>query len=239
METDILVISPCSGSKRYDAVIEAEEIDASPQEELVREYPDPVTAAEDMYTGREHQLIQSAARELEQIAEVDWQIISAGFDVLSRDTPIPPYDCSFSEIDEVRARAQRMGLDVDSMTNDELIEAVGRKKGVHRDLQQALGEGYDLVFVAMGAKYLLSAREALTSIPNETTSFAFASKGSRELVGDCNWIPATEAERSHFGTTWLELRGMELLTLAENVDEEALVRIQEDPDLASELSTTP
>jgi len=132
-----------------------------------------------------------------------------------------------------------MGLDVDSLTNDELIEAVGREKGIPRDLQHALGEGYGLVFVALGAKYLLSVREALTSIPNETTSFAFASKGSRELIGDCHWVPATETERSHFGTTWLELRGKELLTLSENVDEEALDRIQEDPDVASELSTAP
>ena len=54
-----------------------------------------------MYTGREHQLIQSAVQELEQIAEVDWQIISAGFGVLSRDSPIPSYDCTFSEIEEV------------------------------------------------------------------------------------------------------------------------------------------
>jgi hypothetical protein len=89
----------------------------------------------------------------------------------------------------------------------------------------------------LGRKYLLSAREALASIPDETTSFAYASKGSRELVGDCHWIPATETERSHFGTTWLELRGKELLTLAENADEEGLDQIQDDPEVASELST--
>jgi len=239
MVTDILVISPCSGSKRRDPVVEVKEIDTRPREELLREHPDAVAVAEEMYTGREHQLIQSAVGELEQIAEVDWQIISAGFGVLSQDTRIPSYDCTFSEVEEVRTRARRMGLDVDSMTNDELAEAVGREKRIPQDLRETLDERYDLVFVALGTKYLLTAQEALTSIPNETTSFAFASKGSRELVGDCHWIPATETERSRFGTTWLELRGMELLTLAENTDEEALVRIQEDPDVASELSTAP
>jgi hypothetical protein len=237
METDILVISPCSGSKRYDAVVETEEIDTRPREELVREYPDAVTSAEEMYNGREHQLIQSAVQDLQHIATVDWQIISAGFGVLSRDTRVPSYDCTFSEIEESRTRARRMGLDVDSMTNDELVEAVGREKGIPHSLRDTLGDGHDLAFVALGTKYLLSAREALTSIPNETTSFAFASKGSRELVGDCHWVPATETERSHFGTTWLELRGKELLTLAENADEDELKRIQQDPDRTRELST--
>jgi Zn finger protein HypA/HybF involved in hydrogenase expression len=126
METDILVISPCSGSKRYDAVVDTEAIDARPREELVREHPDAVTTAEAMYTGREHQLIRSVVQELGQIATVDWQIISAGFGVLTRDTQIPSYDCTFREIEEVRTRAQRMGLDVESLTNDELVQAVGR-----------------------------------------------------------------------------------------------------------------
>lgn len=140
METGILVISPCSGSKRYDAVVETEEIDTRSREELVREHPDAVTVAEEMYTGREHQLIQSAVREFESIATVDWKIVSAGFGVLSRDTRIPSYDCTFSEIEEVRTRARRMGLDVDSMTNDELVEAVGREKGIPQSLRETLGE---------------------------------------------------------------------------------------------------
>jgi|AntDeeMinimDraft_4_1070355.scaffolds.fasta_scaffold06112_2 hypothetical protein len=118
-----------------------------------------------------------------------------------------------------------MGLDVDSVTNDELVEAVGREKGIPQGLRGSLGEGYDLALVALGTKYLLSGREALTSIPNETTSFAYASKGSRELVGDRHWIPAIEAERSQFGTTWLKLRGREFRALAKNANGDELERM--------------
>jgi len=176
-----------------------------------------------------HRLIQSAVHELDQIATADWQIISPGLGVLSHETRMPSYDCTFSEIEQVRTRAQRMGLDVDAMYNDELVEAVGREKGIPQSLRQTLGESYDLAFVALGNKYLLSAREALTSIPNETTPFAFESKGGRELVGDCHWIPATEDERSQFGIRGLELRGQELRSLVENADEDTLKQYRKNP----------
>lgn len=237
MGTNILVVSPCSGSKRYDAVVEPAEVDTQSRVELVDEYPDAVTTAADMYTGREHELIQSAVQKLESVATVDWRIVSAGFGVLGPETRIPSYDCTFSESKAVRERADRMGLDVDSMTNDESVQAVGREKAIPQDLRDVFGRKYDVALVALGTQYLLSAQEALASIPEETTPYAFASKGSKDLTGDCVWIPATEAERSHFGTTWLELRGRELLTLAENVDEDLLKEIQEHPHKARELST--
>ncbi|SEG66628.1 hypothetical protein SAMN04488133_3116 [Halobellus limi] len=130
-----------------------------------------------------------------------------------------------------------MNLDVDAMTNNELVAAVGREKNIPQDLRQILAKGYHLVFVVLGSKYLIAAQDALTSIPKETTAFAFASKGSKEFIGDCYWIPATEAERSNFGTTWLELRGRELLTLTKNLESaERIKRIKTNPEEARELS---
>jgi len=214
MEMDVLVISPCSGTKRFDAVISHEEIDSRERTELLREYPDSVASAAEIYTGREHGHIQSAVDRLSEVANVDWRIISAGFGVLSSSTEIPSYECTFNEIEQVRERAERFGLDVEEMTNNELVAAVSREKNIPQDLRQIFAEGYDLVFIALGTKYLIAVQEALTSLPEETAGFAFASKGSKEFIGDCYWIPATETERSHLDTTWLELRGKELLTLA-------------------------
>jgi len=191
-----------------------------------------------MYTGREHGHVQSAVERLSEVANVDWRIISAGFGVLSSSTEIPSYECTFNEIEQVRERAERFGLDVEEMTNNELIAAVSREKNIPQDLRQIFAEDYELVFVALGTKYLIAAQDALASIPEEMTAFAFASKGSKEFIGDCYWIPATESERSQFGTTWLELRGRELLTLAENIEsQQHLEQIRENPKNARELST--
>jgi len=115
---DVLVISPCSGTKRFDAVISHEEIDSRERTELLREYPDSVASAAEIYTGREHGHIQSAVDRLSEVANVDWRIISAGFGVLSSSTEIPSYECTFNEIEQVRERAERFGLDVEMMTNN-------------------------------------------------------------------------------------------------------------------------
>jgi hypothetical protein len=237
MEPDVLVVSPCSGSKRYDAVADCRRVDEKSREVLNEEFPESVASAAEMYTGREHGHIQSAVERLSEVANVDWRIISAGFGVLSFSTEIPSYECTFNEIEQVRERAERFRLDVEEMTNNELVAAVSWEKNIPQDLRQIFAKGYDLVFVALGSKYLIAAQEALTSLPKETTAFAFASKGSKEFIGGCYWIPATESERSQLGTTWLELRGRELLTLAQGIEnQQHLERVQENPERARERS---
>lgn len=239
MGTDILVISPCSGTKQFDPVVGHEEVDAVPRTELLKKHLNSVASAAEMYVGREHKHIQSAVQRLKQVANVDWYILSAGFGVLSSGTEIPSYECTFNEMEQIRERAERFGLDIEEMTNNELIAAVSREKNIPQDLRKIFAEGYDLVFVALGSKYLIAAQEALTSLPEETAAFAFASKGSREYIGDCYWIPATETERSHLGTTWLELRGRELLMLAQNIeDQQHLKQLQSSRGKARELSTS-
>ncbi|MBV0901418.1 hypothetical protein [Haloarcula salina] len=237
MEPNVLVVSPCSGSKRYDAVADCRRVDENSREALNEEFSESVASAAEMYTGREHGHIQSAIEQLSEVANVDWRIISAGFGVLSSGTEIPSYECTFNEIEQVRERAERFGLDVEKMTNNELIAAVSWEKNIPQELQQIFAEGYDLVFAALGTKYLIAAQEALTSVPEETAGFAFASKGSKEFIGDCYWIPATESERSQLETTWLELRGRELLTLAQSIEnQQHLERVRENPGMARELS---
>jgi len=52
-----------------------------------------------------------------------------------------------------------------------------------------------------------------------------------------DWIPTTEAERSHLGTTWLELRGRELFTLAQNIrNEEHFQQLRDAPEKTKKLS---
>ena len=93
-------------------------------------------------------------------------------------------------------------------------------------------------FVVLGKTYLLTAETALSAIPEPTTAIAFASNETREYIGDCEWLPSTETERERLGTTLMELKGKQLLTLAKNVDgEKQLRRLRNVSDEAQRMST--
>jgi len=228
---------PCSKDKRYDPVLDCEDVDEHSREELVREHGEYTTIAADMYTGREHQHVKAAVTHLREVADIDWYIISAGFGLLCDETEIPSYECGFSDIESVRTRAKRAGYDTDNLTNNETIETVGREKGIPQAFSNVLNRGYDLLFVVLSEPYLLSVADALTEIPEQTTAFAFASNGSRQYVGDCTWIPATEAERQALETTWMALRGQQFCELASSTDRRELEQLREHPERAETLSS--
>lgn len=219
---DILVLSACSKSKRYEPVVDCEVADVSALSALVAEHDERVTSAEDMYIGREHQQVQTAVRRLRDFARVDWSIVSAGFGLLHAGMEIPSYDCAFSDHDDVQQRAARLGIDTRGLTRDETLRALAREVGIPETLSTRLDEGYDVVFVVLSRPYLLAVTEALSDIPESSTAFAFASEGSKDLVGKCTWIPATETERERLGTTWMELRGAVFSAFVSQLDEEVL-----------------
>jgi len=223
---DVLVLSPCSKDKRYDPVLGCEDVDEHSREELVQEHGEYTTTAADMYTGREHQHVRTAVSHLREVAEVDWYIISAGFGLLRDETEIPSYECGFSDIESVRTRAKRAGYDTDDLTNDETIQAVGREKGIPQAFSDVLSREYDSLFVVLSEPYLLSVADVLTEIPEQTTAFAFASNGSRQYVGDCIWVPATESERQALETTWMELRGKQFLEMMKMISDEELEQVR-------------
>lgn len=215
---DILVISACSGTKRHNAVLDCENIDSTSREELIEEYPNVTEPAARLYEGNEHDHVGSAVESLRAFGTIDWLIISAGFGVVSAETPIPSYECTFSDDGSNETRARRMGYDPEELTKKETLRAVANEKSIPNDLERWLSKEYDIVFVVLGESYLIAAEEALSSIPNETKAFAFAAKGNRHLIGDCEWFPSTEQERSHFETVWIELRGRQFRELAGNLE---------------------
>jgi hypothetical protein len=232
---DILVLSPCSKDKRYDPVLDCEDVDKRPRGELVHEYAEHATIASEMYIGNEHQYVKTAVGHLRKIADVDWYIISAGFGLLRDETEIPSYECGFRDIESVRMRAEKAGFDIDDLTNDETIQTVGREKGIPQEFSKVLTQEYDLLFVVLSEPYLLSVTDALTQIPEQTTAFAFASNGSKQFVGDCIWIPATETERQALETTWMALRGKQFSTLAANIAKDGLTDIRDSEEIEHEL----
>lgn len=234
---DVLVLSPCSKDKRYDSVLDCEDVDEHSREELVQEHAEYATTAADMYIGNEHRHVKTAVGHLREIANVDWYIISAGFGLLRDETEIPSYECGFSDIASVRTRAKRAGYDIDDLTNDETIRAVGREKDIPQEFSDVLTHEYDLLFVVLSEPYLLSVADALIGVPDQTTAFAFASNGRKQYTGDCVWIPATEAERQALETTWMALRGKQFRELASSADIRELEQLLVHPERAETLSS--
>lgn len=120
------------------------------------------------------------------------------------------------------------------MTNNETIRAVGREKRIPHEFRETVTQGYDLLFVILSESYLLSVADALTDIPNQTTAFAAASNGSKHLIGDCHWIPATDTEHQALETTWMELRGREFCRIASVASSLELEALVQDPERAAD-----
>jgi hypothetical protein len=86
---DVLVVSGCSGEKQFEeSPIGCAEIDSAGNEELVREHPEYVAPAAEMYTGPEHGHVRKAVASLREHANVTWRIVSAGYGLLAEDGEI-------------------------------------------------------------------------------------------------------------------------------------------------------
>jgi hypothetical protein len=232
----ILVISACSGDKRYDDIpIGCETLDSTNRSDLLQAYSNFVAPAAEMYTGDEHEHVQRAVANLRKYADVTWKIVSAGYGLVAEDEELVADDCSFTDIDPVWDQAKRMGHDPRSLTIDETRRTVGRELNLPNDMKQELASGYDLVFIVLSEPYLVAVADALVEVPDGTTVLAFASKGSKPHIGDAYWVPATGDIRAELGTTWFELRGKLLHELAAESNESALGRLAKHPGTVTNI----
>lgn len=237
MSVDVFVLSACSGDKAIDTQVDGcEEIDESSRTELLDASPDDSLPAKSLYVGNEHTHVEAGVDQLTELVEVDWRIISAGFGLVRPDTPLPSYECTFSDDDSVRDRVERFGHEPEALTKAEQRNVVGEELGIPIDIEHTLDNSYDLAFVLLGEDYLYATGSSLSTIPDETTAFAFAPEGNRHLIGDCRWIHSTDTERDAHGTTWMQVKGRQFRTLVDSVaTAEDLLRL-DDPENVRELS---
>lgn len=200
-----------------DPVVDCRAIDETGRAALVDEHPGASMVAKSLYTGDEHEYVKEAVKQFAEVAKVDWRIISAGFGVVAPDTVLPAYECTFNDGASVRNRVERTGGDPSVLTKAERIECVAADLGTPSAIEEWLNATPDVLFVVLGRDYLLATATALSSIPADTTAFAFAAGGSRDLIGDCQWVPSTETERASIGTTWTRLKGRQLRNVARQI----------------------
>lgn len=218
MPMSILVLSACSGEKAIDNPdIDCRDIDEVTLSTFQDEHRDASMPARSLYTGNEHEHVEAAVEEFEEIAAVEWRIISAGFGLVRPDTVLPAYDCTFRDDDSVRRRVEGLGYDPSELTRAQRIETVAEELGIPTAIEQRLANGFDLLFVVLGHDYLVATGSALSSIPDNTMAFAFAAKGTRDSIGNCQWVPSTDTERAALDTVWMEVKGRQLRNVAQNV----------------------
>jgi hypothetical protein len=228
---DILVVSGCSGSKLFDdAPIGCGVIDSASRADLVKEYPDYVARASEMYTGEEHGYVRCAVENLRKHADVSWQVVSAGYGLLDEDDEIAAYNCTLRDIESVMERAKQAGHDPEELTHDAARRVVARETNMVEDLGEAFDDGYDLVFIAISGPYYAAVSEALENIPAETTVIAFASTGSKKYLEDAYWAPATGEVRARLGSNNFRLRGELLEIASENSNRSDLTELVQHPE---------
>lgn len=235
---NVLVVSGCSGDKRYDdPPIGCAEIDSSSRDDLLRRYPDRTASAREMYTGQEHGVVTSAVENLREYTDVTWKIISAGYGLIDETDEIVTYECSFTDIGPVQERTKRLGYNPDELTHDETRQVVAREKGIAPELRQTIESRYEIVFIVLSEPYLVGVANALNDLPEGVTAFAFASKGSKDYLGEAHWVPATDEVRAELGTSWFRIRGELLRNVTREIGPGSLSKLTDQPNAIISMST--
>ena len=189
------VIASCTGTKSMLAenpLTEAD-FDKGVEWRQKRELETGVLPAREMYSGRQHLALLEGISTLNP-NNVDLKIVSAGYGLISGDTPIAPYDVTFSD----RSIAE--------------VEALGRKLKLPEDVKAALETtDCDLTFVLLGKTYLRACGLESPIFAPCPTVFLGTNFESTALRGaNLFQVPLTndDAKRLGAGQVWIKGQAM-------------------------------
>lgn len=189
----IAVITSCTGAKQYkpsnqltkDDFYQSKEHLRLREEELY-EYQLP---ASKMYTGDQHTRLILGLNKLDN---VDTYIVSAGYGVINLNTPIVPYECTFSD-----------------MNKKELLDwsnTISIPKDIDNIIKQS---NYDLIIVLLGNSYLKAIQLSNDSVFGSPTLF-FCSNDSYKYIlgkGKIYTIKLSNLEAKRFKCALVGLKG--------------------------------
>src|SRR4051812_23803715 len=96
----IIIVTSCTGEKQYKPDnqlvkhdFESDKDAFQTRQEELAEYCLP---AEEMYTGQQHLRLMRGIEALRvcSVYHIDLQIVSAGYGLITGDTPVAPYECT-------------------------------------------------------------------------------------------------------------------------------------------------
>jgi hypothetical protein len=228
-DLDILVIDQCSGSKNIPEdvpIFDAAETLQHSREDLLARDNVPLTAARDLYTGRQQESVQDAVRRLRSNGHsVEQYYISAGFGLVQEDEMLPPYEATFSSmsVSETRERSAKLHI--------------------REDLQQVLQQSeYDVVFFTLGKDYYTSIDidEIVQQVRPDRIGVVFNREVLEDQFDNIVSVPARTEDAKEHGTIVIGLKGLYMENFARYVDgnetivpqkiEELCRHIEEGPD---------
>lgn len=135
----ILIISSCSKSKKIKNEIQIQcksLITEKNRSKYLKELTHISLKASELYTGPQALAVTRAVKLLKHKHQVDYYIISAGFGLVCESTLLPPYECSFSD------------------KNKSQIIIMASQLNINQDIQLKITQKYDMIYLALGKKYL-------------------------------------------------------------------------------------
>ena len=177
----ILVFASCSKRKSISYPTEPRCKDIVMKEmkdSFVYRFPEKRTAR-NLYRGSLNISVNSAVTQLRDFFDVGYYIVSAGFGIVEENEFVPPYNCSFLQ-----------------MNNEDLIERAKALR-IPEDFQEIVEkEKPDLIYLALSKTYLTALGDWDTDLPCAT--IAFAESTSKKVIT----LPADNIavqEASHLG----------------------------------------
>lgn len=165
-----------------------------------------------MYTGDQHRRVMRGVRQLRGVVgstSVTVSIVSAGYDVITEDRLVAPYDLTFRTMSRAEARCWAIHL------------------GIARDVRATLHEP-DLVFVLLGARYLDALQPPLPVKDGQRLIYFVSPGGASRVAGPgAVAIPAGVDECRRYGAGMIGLKGRMLELLAAEVAQRGAVALQE------------
>jgi len=152
----LLIISSCTKKKQFSKANQPNWDSLSAKEsktKYLKVFCSESCRAIDMYQGQQHKMIIEGIQILKKYIDVDLFIISAGFGLLHQDEIIPCYESSFSD-----------------KNKSQIIERSNQLE-IMNDFIKLSNKNYDLIYLALGKKYLISIYDWEKYIKSLTIAF--------------------------------------------------------------------
>ena len=193
----VLVLTACTGEKAVSdpKPLTPDDFRQGPAHVAAREQAiGKLTAAEDLYTGLQHQRLMQGVRALREQArniQLDLYILSAGYGLVPSDRPLAPYEATFS-----------------GMRKQELRDWA-KQLQIPQSVRALLAEPYDFGLVLLGNEYLdacLLASDVTLGGPTLLFCGLTKAKSLPELQ-QLRTIPLGNADAKRFSCGLIGLKG--------------------------------
>jgi hypothetical protein len=219
----VLVITSCTGNKRakpYNQLVKEDFRDSIRLREREKELAQFSCPAGQLYTGVQHKRVMSGINRLRFVFDphlIKVRILSAAYGLIEEERKIVPYEVTFNNM---------KGSEIDEW---------GKFLGLHQEFERAIN-GYDLIFVLLGSKYLRSLALPVQARSDQTFIF-LASQNSIPAINLISanvfaW-PLSNVEAKHYRFASVGLKGFLFDRFAQAVSRkpELLSKVYQKPDL--------